>query len=53
MKNRDLLERLNRSRMLMGLILALIFVIILLCNFKTCMVADDYACCFSCHPCLF
>lgn len=45
--NRDLLERLNRSRILMGLILALIFVIMLLCNFKTCMVADDYAYCFS------
>lgn len=47
MKSRDVMERLNRSRLLMGVILTLILGIMLLCNFKTCMVADDYAYCFS------
>lgn len=47
MKKKGWLERLNRSGLITGLILLLVFGVLLLCNFKTCMVADDYAYCFS------
>lgn len=47
MKQKGWLERLNRSGLITGLILLLVFGVLLLCNFKTCMVADDYAYCFS------
>lgn len=47
MKHKDLLEQLDRSRLLRGLILLFLFALMLLCNSKTCMVADDYAYCFS------
>lgn len=47
MKQEGRLERLNRSGLITGLILLLIFGILLLCNCKTRMVADDYAYCFG------
>lgn len=47
MKLENALERLDRSRLLRGLLLLFLFALMLLCNSKTGMVADDYAYCFS------
>lgn len=47
MKHKDLMEQLDHSRLLRGLILLFLFALMLLCNSKTGMVADDYAYCFS------
>lgn len=47
MKLENALERLDRSRLLRALLLLFLFALMLLCNSKTGMVADDYAYCFS------
>lgn len=47
MKLENALKRLDRSRLLRGLLLLFLFALMLLCNSKTGMVADDYAYCFS------
>jgi len=47
MTQRDKLSRLNSSKLFTALILLGIFLIMLLCNFNTNLVADDYRYCFS------
>ena len=47
MKEESFLIKLNRARLLTALILLGIFLIMLLCNFRTNLVADDYRYCFS------
>ena len=47
MKAESFFSRVNRSRLCTSLLLVGIFLILLLCNFKTNLVADDYRYCFS------
>ena len=47
MTERNLLYRLNRSRLSLAALLLGIFLILLFCNFNTNLVADDYRYCFS------
>lgn len=47
MRDNDLLKRLNRSPYLACAVCAAIFLIMLLCNFRTNLIADDYRYCFS------
>lgn len=47
MKKGDMLEKLRRSGRAELLLLAAVFAVLLLCNMKTPMIADDYAYCFS------
>lgn len=47
MKLESIWERMDRSRLLRGLLLLFLFALMLLCNSKTGMVADDYAYSFS------
>lgn len=47
MNENSVLRRLRGSRLLLGLVLAGAFAVLLLCNMKTPLIADDYAYCFS------
>ena len=47
LESKDMLDRLRRSRGLEIFVPAAVFVVLLLCNVKTPMIADDYAYCFS------
>lgn len=47
MESKDMLERLRHSRGLEIFVLAAVFMVMLLCNVKTPMIADDYAYSFS------
>ena len=47
MEGKKLLKRLNASKLLLWLILGCVLALMLLCNLKTPMIADDYAYCFS------
>ena len=47
MESKDMLERLRHSRGLEIFVLAAVFMVLLLCNVKTPMIADDFAYSFS------
>jgi len=47
MTERNILNKLNRSRLTVAAVLQGIFLIMLFCNFNTDLVADDYMYCFS------
>lgn len=47
MKETNLFEKLNRSKVIMLLVLLCMFLIMLFCNLKTNLLADDYMYCFS------
>ena len=47
MENKNLMKKLNSSRFSVAIVLLGIFLIMLFCNFRTNLVADDYRYCFS------